>query len=137
MIKKSLTFVFLILYSNLVFANEQINKPSINVLGKSITESFTLFPEKIKGAIDPVQVSYRVYKGKVNVIELIYPPEMKFETIRREINLLYKKYQQPDQGAKNKPFAIWHLPNKVEIQMQTVMGKFVEVVILTGESFDW
>ena len=135
--RKILIFIFLSIFSSQVFAGERVNLPDINVLGKSINEKFSLFPNKVKDANDPIQVSYRVYKGKINVIEMYYAPEINYESIRKEINRKYKQYQQPDQGPKNRPLAIWHLPNKVEIQMQSYLGKFVEVVVLTGESFEW
>ncbi len=137
MIKKYILSFLMLIVANTAVSSEAINLPNLEILGKKPSESFNLFVNKNKDAIEPIHISFRVYKNKINIIELTYPQEIGFEIVRTVINKTYGKFKQPDQGPKNKPLAIWHLPNSVEIQMQNIREKFIEVIFLTNESFEW
>ena len=116
---------------------DEILLVNTNALGKYISEEISYFSECDENQIYPGYVHTGVYKGKISYITFGYSQEVKFKDIREKINKSYSKYNKADQGPKDNPIAIWHLPDKIEIQMQKNKQGVTELTYATNKSFDW
>ena len=110
---------------------------NVDILGRNISESIEYFSATSLDTIYPAYVGTGIHKGKISSVLMIYPPDIGFDTVKLELNKAYHQYQQPPQQSAHSPLAIWHLPNKIEVQMQMNEKGAVEVTFLTNESFEW
>ncbi len=137
MLRKMLVVMLFAPFSGAVALEQRVNLPDVTALGMRVVEKVRLVNSSGREAIWPATVSYSLHKGRISVIQAVYPRGVSFDLVRREINRRYARFEQPPAGTTQRPWRYWHLPKKVEIQMQITMGDFVEVIFLTGESLDW
>ena len=137
MLRKILILTLFFPFGGATALEQRVNLPDVTALGMRVVEKVRLVSSSGREAIWPATVSYSLQKGRISVIQAVYPRGVSFDLVRREINRHYGKFEQAAAGTAQRPWRYWHLPKKVEIQMQITMGDFVEVIFLTSESFDW
>ena len=136
-LRKLVTLLVLLAGIPGVLQAAELSLVNVDILGRNISEDIDYFSATSLDTIYPVYVGTGVQKGKISSVLIIYPPDIGFNTVKSELNKAYHEYQQPPQGSAQSPLAIWHLPNKIEIQMQMNEKGTVEVTFLTNESFEW
>lgn len=112
------------------FANQVINLPNIDLVGKELHNSYSLTTKETDGgAINPEQFMIDISKEKISGIVAIYGKNVEFSELTKAINKKYKRWLL--EISKNNSLKIWRItPKKFTIQLSMHDEDRAQIVIL-------
>lgn len=101
-----------------------------DILGKNVNDSFKLLLEAKPGTIEPTSIQVDLKNGKYDAATIRYPESVTVEDARESLNLLYKRFEMPNQIVKDK-FGLWrNLDQKCAIQLSKDEEGNVQIIFL-------
>jgi hypothetical protein len=130
--KTTLIVVALFLSCTIAQANEiQLFNPDI--LGQPTSKELKVLRDKKTREIEPISVTVSIKNGSYTAATVIYPEEVRYETVMTALKDQYKKYGSPKQ-YKDLGMTVWRIESQRYAVSLIQEKKYVKIMYLQFKS---